>query len=47
MRNNDFGGGGQVPGLSIDQSLGFNLSVPLSNTGALNLAYLWLDANQP
>jgi hypothetical protein len=46
MRNNDFGGGGQVPGLSIDQSLGFNLSVPLSNTGALNLAYMWLDSNQ-
>jgi hypothetical protein len=47
MRNNDFGGGGTVPGLSIDQSLGLNLSVPLSNTGALNLAYMWLDANQP
>jgi len=46
-RNNDFGLGGQVPGLSIDQSLGLHLSVPLSNTGALNLAYMWLDANAP
>jgi len=45
IRNNDFGGGGQVPGLSIDQSLGLHLSVPLSNTGALNLAYMWLDSN--
>jgi outer membrane murein-binding lipoprotein Lpp len=47
MRDNGFGAGGQAPGLSIDQSLGFHLSVPLSNTGALNLAYLWLDSNQP
>lgn len=47
MRNNDFGLGGQVPGLTVDQSLGFNLSVPLSHTGALNLAYMWLDSNNP
>jgi hypothetical protein len=46
-RNNDFGGGGQVAGLSIDQSLGLHLSVPLSNTGALNLAYMWLDSDTP
>lgn len=45
MRNNNFDGGGQTGGLQIDQSLGFNLSVPLSNTGALNLAYLWLDSD--
>jgi len=45
-RDNGFGGGGQTPGLSIDQSLGLHLSVPLSNTGALNLAYMWLDSNQ-
>jgi len=30
---------------NVDQSLGAKLSVPLSNTGALNLAYLWLDSN--
>jgi len=47
MRNNDFGGGGQVGGLTIDQSLGLHLSVPLSNTGALNLAYMWLDSDTP
>jgi hypothetical protein len=47
MRNNDFNAGGTMPGLSIDQSLGLNLSVPLSNTGSLNLAYLWLDSNNP
>jgi hypothetical protein len=47
IRNNDFGGGGFTSGLSIDQSLGLNLSVPLSNTGALNLAYMWLDTNTP
>jgi len=47
MRNNLFGGGGQVNPLSIDQSLGAHVSVPLSGNGALNLAYLWLDANNP
>lgn len=47
IRNQDFDfGGSQSGGLSVDQSLGLNLSVPLTNTGALNLAYLWLDANQ-
>ncbi|MFI5385747.1 MAG: S-layer homology domain-containing protein [Fimbriimonadales bacterium] len=46
-RNNDFGNGGIMSGLMIDQSLGLNLQVPLSHTGALNLAYLWLDADNP
>lgn len=45
VRNQDFGSGGFVGGLSIDQSLGLSLNVPLSNTGAINLAYLWLDSN--
>jgi len=46
-RNNDMAGGGQVPGLMIDQSLGLSLNVPLAKNGALNLAYLWLDSNVP
>ncbi|HVT12396.1 MAG TPA: S-layer homology domain-containing protein [Fimbriimonadaceae bacterium] len=46
-RNNDFGNGGMTTGLSIDQALGLNLSVPISHTGALNLAYLWLDSDNP
>jgi hypothetical protein len=46
-RNNDMAGGGQVPGLMIDQSLGLNLQVPLAKNGAINLAYLWLDSNTP
>jgi len=45
-RNNDMGGGGSS-GLFIDQQLGAHLSVPLANTGALSLAYLWMDANNP
>jgi len=31
--------------VNVDQSLGAHLSVPLSNRGNLNLAYLWLDSN--
>jgi hypothetical protein len=30
---------------NVDQFLGAKLSVPLTSTGALNLAYLWLDSN--
>jgi hypothetical protein len=29
----------------VDQMLGFNLGIPITNTGALNLAYMWLDSN--
>jgi hypothetical protein len=43
-RANDFGTGGSN-GLQIDQMLGLHASIPLSSTGALSLAYMWLDAN--
>jgi len=46
-RNNDFGGGGITGGLSIDQMLGFHLGLPLSHSGGLNLAYMWLDSDSP
>lgn len=31
--------------LTVDQSLGTNLSIPITQTGSLNLAYLWLSAD--
>jgi len=47
-RNQDIGSGSFGPGiLYIDQSLGLNLNVPLSSNGNLDLAYLWLDADNP
>lgn len=30
---------------NVDQLMGAKLSIPLTSTGALNLAYLWLDSN--
>jgi len=41
-RNNSMSTGA---GLAIDQQLGLNLNVPISSTGSLSLAYLWLDSN--
>jgi len=38
-------GGPWSGALEIDQMLGFHLSLPVLNNGSLNLAYLWLDAN--
>jgi len=35
---------GEMP---IDQMLGVTASVPIMKSGALNLAYLWLDSNTP
>lgn len=46
-RNQDLGTGYTGSGLMIDQSLGFHLSLPITNTGALSLAYMWLDSNNP
>lgn len=46
-RNQDLGTGYTGGGLMIDQSLGFHLSLPITNTGALSLAYMWLDSNNP
>lgn len=32
--------------LPIDQMMGFHLNLPMFDNGSLNLAYLWLDANE-
>jgi len=49
FRNQNFGATGTPDslGMQVDQSLGLSLNVPLSHTGALNLAYLWLDSDTP
>jgi len=44
FRQQAFGGGAP---LAIDQLLGVSLGIPVSTTGAVNLAYLWLDADNP
>ena len=33
-----------LPHLTFDQTLGFNLNLPVTANGNLNLAYLWLDS---
>jgi len=33
--------------LGIDQFMGLNLNLPFFNKGSLNLAYMWLDSNNP
>lgn len=38
-------GFGESNGIFINQHLGFNVNVPLSNKGKLNLNYLFLDSN--
>jgi len=42
--NGAFGG---ITNLGIDRTLGINLTSPLTSTGSLNLAYLWLDSLNP
>lgn len=34
-----------VAGTPVDQFMGLHLTVPLTNMGSLDLAYLWLDSN--
>ncbi len=41
-QNNAYVNGGL---LTVDQMFGTSLNVPLSNTGSLSLAYLWLNSN--
>jgi len=42
--NGYFGG---IANLQIDRTLGVNLTTPLTTNGSLNLAYLWLDSENP
>jgi hypothetical protein len=39
------GSGGGFTNLTIDRTLGLNFNMPLTTSGNLNLAYLWLDSD--
>jgi len=39
------GPGGGFTNMTIDRTLGFNLNMPLTSNGSLDLAYLWLDSD--